>query len=103
MDINNLGEANPYTNRKVQGGAKAKSAESASGQQQSDSNGDTVSLSSEARLRGAAFAEASQAPDVRQEKVKDLKERVKNGTYKPDLKKAATNLLRDDMQLLGKA
>ncbi len=102
MNIKNLGEVNPYSNRKVQDGSKAKGAEKANGQQPG-SNGDTVSLSSEARLRGAALSEAANAPDVRQEKVRDLKERVKNGTYKPDLKQAAANLLRDDMQLLGKA
>lgn len=102
MDIKNLGNLNPYTNRKVQEGNKPGSAGKGNSAQSSSSNGDKVSLSGEAKLRGAALAEASQSPDVRQEKVKDLKERVKNGTYKPDLQKAAANLLRDDMQLMGK-
>ncbi|MBU1248304.1 MAG: flagellar biosynthesis anti-sigma factor FlgM [Proteobacteria bacterium] len=101
MDIKNVGNLNPYTNRKVAEGVKPQVA-GRTDAHQSSSNGDTVSLSSEAKLRGTALAEAGQAPDVRQEKVKELKERVKNGTYKPDLKKAATNLLRDDMQLMNR-
>lgn len=99
MDIKHVGDLNPYANRKVQESAKGQGAEKGAGQQ-SSSVGDTVSLSGEARLRGAALSEAAQSSDVRQEKVRDLREKVRNGTYKPDLQKAAANLLRDDLQLL---
>jgi negative regulator of flagellin synthesis FlgM len=61
---------------------------------------DRVVLSSEARLRGAALQTAKEAPDVRREKVDELKRKVKDGTYRPDLKKAAANLICDDLDLL---
>lgn len=100
MEIKNLvGELNPYAKKRVEEGAKPQqSAKGAQGQGPESS--DTVSVSSEARLRGAAFQEAAQAPDVRSEKVRALKEKVKSGTYKPDIRKAAANLIRDDLHLL---
>ncbi|MDD4732261.1 MAG: flagellar biosynthesis anti-sigma factor FlgM [Desulfovibrio sp.] len=98
MDIRHIaGELNPYTKQKVQEGQRAKNSSATSS---SSSRGDKVQLSAEARLRGAALAEAGGASDVRADKVRDLKERVRNGTYKPDIKKAAANLLRDDINLL---
>jgi len=103
MVIKNIaGEMNPYTNKKVGGQRttevqqRAQEASKSSGEQ-----ADRVVLSSEARLRGAALQTANEAPDVRREKVDRLKEQVKNGTYQPDLKKAAANLIRDDLSLLA--
>lgn len=102
MDIKNVGNLNPYTNSKVQGGSASQGAERADSAQTGAKNGDTVSLSGEAKLRGTALNEAVKSSDVRQEKVRDLKEKVKNGTYEPDLKKAAANLLREDLQIFGR-
>jgi negative regulator of flagellin synthesis FlgM len=34
--------------------------------------------------------------------VDELKQQIKDGTYKPNLKKAAANLIRDDLSLLGR-
>ncbi|MEF2145078.1 MAG: flagellar biosynthesis anti-sigma factor FlgM [Desulfovibrionaceae bacterium] len=99
MDIKTIaGEINPYSKQKVQEGQRTKNAKLA--EQSATESGDKVQLSSEARLRGAALSEAGRAADVRADKVKDLKERVRNGTYKPDVKKAAANLIRDDLNLL---
>jgi negative regulator of flagellin synthesis FlgM len=42
---------------------------------------------------------ANTSPDVRADKVRDLKEQVQAGTYKPDIRKAAANLLRDEVSL----
>jgi negative regulator of flagellin synthesis FlgM len=71
MEINKLiGELNPYGKQKVQETAKSDSA---------------------------AMSAAREAPDVRPEKVRALKEQVRNGTYKPDIQKAARNLVRDDL------
>lgn len=64
------------------------------------SQGDKVALSAEARLLGAAMSSANLSPDVRAEKVRTLKEQVQAGTYKPDIRKAAANLIRDDLSLL---
>ena len=46
------------------------------------------------------MAEAIQASDVRADKVRELKEKVRAGTYQPDIRKAAANLIRDDLHLL---
>lgn len=102
MNIKNLTGLNPYNNRKVQEGAKPQQASNSSSSQSARASGDQVQLSPEARLLGTAHAEAEQAPDVRQDKVRELKEKVRNGTYKPDVKKAAANLIRDDLDLLVK-
>ena len=102
MVIKNIvGEMNPYAKKKVEGQRpadvqqKAQEAVKTSGEA-----ADRVVLSSEARLRGAALQTANEAPDVRRDKVDRLKQQVKDGTYKPDVKKAAANLIRDDLDLL---
>ena len=103
MVIKNLvGEMNPYANKKVDTkrpatDTQAKAQASAKG---AGAGADSVVLSSEARLRGAALQTANDAPDVRREKVDKLKQQVKDGTYKPDVRKAAANLVRDDLDLL---
>ena len=100
MEIKNLtGQINPYTNKRVDqpegGPGKGSPAQKAAG------GGDvTVNLSSAAKLMSTATHEAQNASDVRTEKVNKLKEQVRNGTYQPDIKKAAQNLVRDDLDLL---
>ena len=99
---NILGEMSPYSNKKIEsqrsGDQQNRTTETS---RTSGDNADRVVLSSEARLRGAALQTASDAPDVRRKKVDDLKQQIKDGTYKPDLKRAAANLIRDDLNLLG--
>lgn len=100
MDIKNVvGELNPYTKQKVQETKRTRSSDTSAGT--SGDSGDSVQLSSEARLRGAALTEAGRSSDVRSERVQELKEQVRNGTYQPDIKKAAANLIRDDLSLLA--
>ncbi|HMM37882.1 MAG TPA: flagellar biosynthesis anti-sigma factor FlgM [Desulfovibrio sp.] len=96
MEINKLiGELNPYGKQKVQETAKSDAAQrSSSGESKS---GDVVNLSGDAKVLSAAMSAAREAPDVRTEKVRALKEQVRNGTYKPDIQKAARNLVRDDL------
>ncbi len=60
------------------------------------SQGDRVSLSASARLHTLAHAEAGKAPDIRQEKVDDIKARVASGEYSVDSKKVAEKLLRSE-------
>lgn len=102
MVIKNIaGEMNPYANQKVKTQRQVDTQQRA--QESVKTSGeaaDRVVLSSEARLRGAALQTANEAPDVRREKVDRLKQQVKDGTYQPDLKKAAANLIRDDLDLL---
>ncbi|BDQ35421.1 flagellar biosynthesis anti-sigma factor FlgM [Pseudodesulfovibrio portus] len=101
MVIKNIvGETNPYANKKIERPEVKDPQKTQEAAKSSGESADRVVLSSEARLRGAALQTASEAPDVRREKVDELKRKVKDGTYQPDLKKAAANLLREDLDLL---
>lgn len=96
-----VGDQHPYANKKVETKSQTdQQQKSQTSTKTSGENADRVVLSSEARLRGAALQTANEASDVRREKVDRLKQQVKDGTYKPDLKKAAANLIRDDLDLL---
>lgn len=67
--------------------------------QENAENGDTISVSLDALLMTEARRSAQSAPDVRQEKVDALKERVANGTYHADSRKIAAGLLREESGL----
>lgn len=102
MEIKNsmLPKLDPYRTRldpKAEAAnANADRAKGGAAQTQGAPQGDRVSLSPEARLHTTAHAEASNAPDVRQEKVNDLKERVASGEYRPDSKNIAKKLLQSE-------
>ena len=101
MDIKKVyADVGGYSAQKLAENAKAQQAKAARGEDGTKSGGDKVALSSEARLLGAALSSASSAPDVRAERVRSLKEQVQAGTYKPDIRKAAANLIRDDLDLI---
>ena len=68
----------------------------ASGAPSESSQGDTVSVSQEAQLLTEARRTAQNTPDVRAEKVEALRIQVSNGTYKPDSKLIAANLVREE-------
>lgn len=100
MEIKNLNGLNPYANQKVQQEATAKAAEASrqtAAQKAAGEGSDVVQLSGDGKLLATAMAAAKDSPDVRAAKVRELKEQVKNGTYKPDIQKAARNLIRDDL------
>ncbi|WP_250645498.1 flagellar biosynthesis anti-sigma factor FlgM [Salidesulfovibrio onnuriiensis] len=98
MEIKNLtGEINPYSKKKVE---QSRAEQDAKAAKSSGNSADKVVLSSEAKLRSTALQAANDAPDVRRKKVDELKAQVREGTYKPDIKKAAANLIRDDLDLL---
>lgn len=58
--------------------------------------GDTVSVSQDALLLTEALRAAQDAPDVRTEKVEALRIQVANGTYTPDSRLIAENLVREE-------
>ena len=58
--------------------------------------GDRVSLSPEAKLMMVAQQAMTTAPDVRADKVAELKSKVESGTYVADSQKIATSLLGFD-------
>ncbi len=100
MEIKNLlGEVSSYGKKKVNG-SNRNTSDAASKASRSESGSDTIALSSEAKLRSTVLQTATEAPDIRQSKVDELKEQVRNNTYQPDIKKAAANLIRDDLDLL---
>jgi len=101
MVIKNIvGEQTPYANKKIESPGVSDQHKTQEAARTSGDAADRVVLSSEARLMGTATQTAKEAPDVRRERVDELKRKVKDGTYKPDLKKAAANLIRDDLNLL---
>ena len=61
--------------------------------------GDRVSFSDEGRLRTEAYKEAMNAPEVRKDKVAEIKAKIASGEYEIDSKKIAEGLLRDDLDL----
>jgi len=79
------------------GEARLKSrASSATSANTEASQGDTVSVSQDALLLTEARRTAQNTPDVRAEKVEALRIQVSNGTYKPDSKLIAANLVREE-------
>lgn len=104
MEIKKVyGGLDPYAAQRLQENQRAQQDQAVnrqSGAAEQQQAGDKVALSPEARLLGTALNVANTAPDERAEKVRSLKEQVQNGTYKPDIKKAAANLIRDDLNLI---
>jgi negative regulator of flagellin synthesis FlgM len=103
MDIKKVyGGLDPYAAKRLQESQRTQQDQAVNRQNGSadQNSGDKVALSPQARLLGAALTAANEAPDARAEKVRTLKEQVQSGTYKPDIKKAAANLIRDDLNLI---
>lgn len=100
MEIKNslLRNVDPYRTQlgKQQDAAKKTSADT---QNTAATSGDRVSLSPSARLHTAAHAAVSSAPELRQEKVDALKERVDSGNYTVDSRKVAEKLLQSEGSL----
>ena len=81
--------------------AAARRAAQASPENAAKAQGDRVSVSPEALLRTEAYKAANAAPEVRQEKVDAIKEKVSSGTYTIDSKNIAKKLLESDALLAG--
>jgi negative regulator of flagellin synthesis FlgM len=100
MDIKKLGDMSAYSSQTLQGSQRVQppqnTQDTVTAAQQS---GDTVALSSTAKMLATAVSTASSSSDVRADKVRELKEQVQSDTYKPDIRKAAANLLRDEVSL----
>jgi flagellar biosynthesis anti-sigma factor FlgM len=89
--------------KKIQSGA-AQQAERADGARKSTAaskpGGDTVTISDEGMQRAEAIRVASMAPDVRADRVSQLKAAVANGDYEPNPQTIAKALLRDELRLV---
>jgi len=83
-----------YTNKVQQ---TKEPAASDPGKEQPSVKGDTVSLSKEAREVAAVTQKLEKTPDIREDKVAEIQEKINNGTYNVDSQKAATNLLAESL------
>ena len=81
--------------------APARAAESGTRTGQNAPAGDKVSVSQDALLRTEALRTALAAPDIRQEKVDALREKVASGDYRIDSRKVADKLLRSELGFTG--
>lgn len=80
---------------------RSESAET-SGSQSSSSSGDvSASISSKARELASAKAVANSAPDVREDKIAALKQRIASGAYHVDADKIADRLVDDHIKMSG--
>lgn len=100
MEIKNtLNPLDPYTQTKLNnttqtGQAVArKTPEAAAPKTEA---GDRISLSPEAKLRTEAFSTATNAADVRADKVAAIRSRVESGEYQIDSKAIAAKLLQEE-------
>ncbi|MTI80220.1 MAG: flagellar biosynthesis anti-sigma factor FlgM [Firmicutes bacterium] len=59
------------------------------------SKGDSVEISKTAKETAKYQAEMKKMPDIREDKVRELKERIENGTYKPSVEKIAEGMIKE--------
>ena len=98
MEIKNtLNPLDPYNQNKLTRLDKAsQQASRAVANAPARETGDRVSLSPEAKLRTEAYTSAMNAPDIRAEKVAEIKARVQSGDYAIDSKAIAAKLLAEE-------
>lgn len=88
----------PYA-QQVQKKGKTEIEGKAKGTEQPSPEGDTVRVSSEAKLFTVAHSSVNSAPEIRQEKVDAIKKQIADGTYEIDAKSIAEKILRSDIEL----
>ena len=66
-------------------------------QEQQKTKADTVALSNAAKNIQEAQKQLAAIPDVREDKVAQLKEQIENGTYEIDEEKIADKMLKDSL------
>ncbi len=76
---------------------KSKTDSSASKSPESIQNGDKVDLSQNVRDVKEAREQLDSIPDIREEKVAEIKSQIENGTYNIDGKKIAHNMIRESL------
>lgn len=88
----------PFVNKDAQAAdsRREKPAADASGEPRAGETGrgDVVRLSDRARLIASAQELAGQAPEVREDRVNDLRERINAGTYSVSGKVVAESMLK---------
>lgn len=106
MEIRNAGMGYPVLDPYANGAGTAgvdKSGEAAAGRakpaEESPAGGDTISVSRDALLLTEARRTAQNTPDVRADRVAELREQVDNGTYTIDAQAIAESLVREEPSL----
>jgi negative regulator of flagellin synthesis FlgM len=104
---NNPTQNNESVNAKQSGRAnaaqEAKKSEktTASESDRSTHSGARTEISAKAKEFAAAKAAATEAPDVREDKVSDLKRRIADGSYKIDTESVADRMVDDHLRMSG--
>jgi flagellar biosynthesis anti-sigma factor FlgM len=62
-------------------------------------DGDQVHFSEHARDLARTLKAATEADDVRPQKVEDLKQRIQSGAYQPDSRETAARIIKDELDL----
>ncbi len=88
-------------NAETREAGKAANAQGQAQTQATAAQADRVSLSPEARLQAAAMQAASNAPDMRADKVAELKAKVESGEYRPDSRNIAAKLLQEEAEIFA--
>ncbi|MDQ7833493.1 MAG: flagellar biosynthesis anti-sigma factor FlgM [Desulfovibrionaceae bacterium] len=104
MDINELfGTGKAYGQNRVGSGQTGQVAGSGRDAKSARTTGasDTVTLSGNAKLFSQAVRDAQNAPEVRVERVAELKAQVESGEYQPDSHKIAEKMLLAEIDLLS--
>lgn len=100
MEIrNNLNPLDPYNQARLGKADQASgkvTTRNAAANASAGETGDRVSLSPEAMLRTEAFSSAMSAPEVRAEKVAEIKARVDAGEYEINSRAIASRLLTEE-------
>ncbi|MDE5878500.1 MAG: flagellar biosynthesis anti-sigma factor FlgM [Desulfovibrio sp.] len=106
MEIRNAGMSypllDPYANSTATTGAEKSEGAAASRARPAEDGaggGDTISVSRDALLLTEARRTAQNAPDVRAERVAELRAQVANGTYNIDAQAIAESLVREEPSL----
>lgn len=105
MEIHNAGMGypllDPYGNSAASGVDKSGEAAAVRPKPADDgaSGGDTISVSRDALLLTEARRAAQNTPDVRADRVEELRAQVANGTYTVDARVLAENLVREEPSL----
>lgn len=95
MNINPINVQRAYEMFKTQKVQDKKTSETAEGTEKSEktSEKDNVTLSNDGMFFNNMIKKLKDMPDVRVDRVKELKQRIDDGTYKADNEKTAENIL----------
>ncbi|OFZ80589.1 MAG: flagellar biosynthesis anti-sigma factor FlgM [Bdellovibrionales bacterium RIFOXYD1_FULL_44_7] len=107
MRVNQTG-TNPATSSEVSGTQQAQKAAEARKTKKTDKTGNTsasgstsADISAKGKEMARAKAAANNAPDVREQKIAELKRRIAEGKYKVDDKAVADRLVDNHLETNG--